>query len=121
MAERSCLQCGETPASLKLNDIDICGIAGGYEYVELRELWPRHRWADWKDSELAKFGVKPEAYDKYRRASLFDLEYVDCADLITGCIRIVTKADVELFDLKIGTCIGCGNVAPSAEEVPVGA
>ena len=80
MSERECLQCGETKASIKRKQIVLCGIEEGYEYRELAHEWPHHRWADWTDAELARFGVKPAAFEKHRRTDSLTFQWIACDD-----------------------------------------
>lgn len=79
-----CLQCGKSRAQVKDYLDSPCATASGYEVVEGLDDWPRHHWRDWSDRELAGFMVLPEAFHKYRRASFYDFEWVDCADSVHG-------------------------------------
>lgn len=105
---RACLQCGETKASIKAQGIVLCGIVSGYYEPELTDEWPRHRWADWRDSELAMMGLRPEAYEKHRRSRIFDIQWAGCEETIRGHI-IATEDDVE-WGLKRGQCVTCGKI-----------
>jgi|SRR6185437_6270918 len=121
MSARECLNCGETPSSLKQNGIVLCGIEEGYEYRELAYEFPRHRWVDWKDAELAKAGIRPEAFDKHRRTPMMHLQWVGCDDTVRGHIAAKPE-DVGLFADREGQCILCGRapVAASGNSVEGG-
>lgn len=77
MTSQHCLQCGESHAAVKREGLYCATVS--YEGEALEE-WDRHRWRDWSDLRLASFGILPEHYDKYRRAKLSDLRYIDCHD-----------------------------------------
>ena len=111
MSERECLQCGETKASIKRKQIVLCGIEEGYEYRELAHEWPHHRWADWTDAEMARFGVKPAAFEKHRRTDALTFQWIACDDTVSGH-RPAEKDDPE-FGMKRGQCWLCGK--PAAE------
>lgn len=116
--ERECLHCGQTKAQIK-SEQTICGIEGGYEYRELEYEWPHHRWADWRDAELAAQGVKPEAFDRHRRASITTMQWIDCEDTVSGHAPATTE-DLPGLATRIGHCILCGREAqaianPSSE------
>lgn len=102
-----CLQCGETPASIKANNY-ICGVVSGGEYNELLYDWPKHRWAPWGDKLLKYAGVKQEAYSKYRLTNIQTLQYVSCEDLVRGHILATEPSDLDDFGTRIGQCISCG-------------
>ena len=62
-----CLHCDQTKAEIKQNQT-ICGIVSGYEYQELTDEWPAHRWVDWKDHELPdSSGLSSETNTGVRR------------------------------------------------------
>lgn len=111
----TCLQCGETRAWAKVPG-RICGIESGYEYRELEYEWPRHRWVGWSDRELAAFGVKPEAFARYRREHENNFQWIACDDTVSGH----HPADAEWvpdFASAIGQCINCGhNPEPTGGE-----
>lgn len=111
MAEDTCLQCEQSRAEVKRNET-FCGIEGGYEYIEIEAEWPRHHWRDWSDRDLDRAGIKPEAREKYRRATISSLPYAACEDRICGHNRHA-KADSE-FGIKAGQCWDCGDVDPLA-------
>lgn len=113
--ERKCLHCGETKASLKRQGIDMCGIEGGYEYRELEHEWPRHRWVDWTNAELARFGVKPEAYDRHRRTDSLTFQYIACDDTVRGHAPQREVEDID-WGLVLGQCILCGRKATLCPE-----
>jgi len=72
----TCLQCGETRATVKANNY-YCATVD--YYGECIDAWPRHRWADWTDTELSRLRVLPEHMDKYRRYNVrYLVEFIDC-------------------------------------------
>lgn len=105
--ERECLQCGETPATIKRNEL-ICGIEGGYEYRELEYEWPRHRWADWTDKELARAGIKAEAFEKHRRTPAMTLQWVGCDDRTRGHMPADAEDVGGMWASRVGECLHCG-------------
>lgn len=105
-AELACLHCGQTKAEIKRNET-FCGIVSGYEYRELEAEWPRHRWADWRDTELDRMGILPEAYDRHRRESVMTTQYVACADTKRGHVY-PRKEDAE-FGIPEDQCWACGH------------
>lgn len=107
MDDRECLQCGETKASLRQNNYIICGIMSGYESPELDYEFPHHRWADWTDKELAKFGVLPEAFEKHRRTSSLTLQWISCEDTVRGHSP-AEEEDVPEWASYVGQCVLCG-------------
>lgn len=111
--ERKCLHCDETKATLRRQGITMCGIEGGYEYRELIEEWPHHRWRDWTDAELDRWGIRPEAFEKHRRTPETHMQWVGCEDTKRGHI-LATEDDYE-FGLRIGQCHACGKVPEPAE------
>lgn len=114
-AERKCLQCGETSSSIKAQGIVLCGVVEGYYEPELVEEWPRHRWVDWRDSDLARFGVKPDAYDRHRRTPALTFQWIACDDTQRG--HIPARADdVPDFASHVGQCICCGRPATDREN-----
>ncbi|WP_104128215.1 hypothetical protein [Cryobacterium sp. Y57] len=100
-----CLHCGQTREGIK-RDNTICGIEGGYEYVELQEEWPRHRWADWSDKILTGFGIVPEAFERYRRVPVMDVQWLACDDLKRG--HIYPKANDPESGFRTNQCMACG-------------
>lgn len=106
----TCLQCEQSRAEVKANDT-ICGIEGGYEYVELEAEWPRHHWRDWSNAELDVMAwIKPERYSDYRRARLADLQYAHCEDTIRGHKPLLEAPDKDdyFWGMKKGQCVECG-------------
>lgn len=103
-----CLHCGETPESIKRDRIVVCGIMEGYE---LAYEFPRHRWADWRDSELARLGVKPEAYEKHRRTPLLHFAWMGCEDTLRGH-HILTRDGAYG---RRGQCTVCGKFPADVE------
>ena len=75
-SDQECLQCGETHAAVKANGL-YCATVGGDG--ECQEEWPRHRWADWNDKELAGLGVLPKFMHLYRRVNVAGVQFIDCA------------------------------------------
>lgn len=113
MSARECLHCGENEAvviAVRRKDGYTlgCGVESnteaGYDYEELSE---RHRWADWRDSDLARFGVKPEAFEKHRRTQDFAWG-IACEDTVRGHTP-AEKDDAE-FGMKKGQCWACGKM-----------
>jgi hypothetical protein len=103
--EKRCLHCEQTKAEIKANQT-ICGIEGGYETIELVEEWPRHRWADWRDNELASCRVRPEAYDRHRRTPITHLPWIACEDTLSG--HHIAEKDEPEWGARKGQCLDCG-------------
>ena len=101
----TCLQCGQTREQVKANDT-ICGIEGGYEYVELVAEWPKHHWRDWSDKELDGAKIRPEFWDRYRRASVSYFEWTACEHSTFG--HRIMDEDRDEYLIKAGQCIKCG-------------
>lgn len=115
MSERACLICGVTEAEVvAVRNRDGytlgCGIESntenGFDYDELS---PRHRWKPWRDAELGRMGIKPEAYDRYRMTMEAGIRYAACIDTRRGHVY-VTEAD--RYSPPAGTCWGCGAHEP---------
>jgi len=106
----TCLQCEQTRVEVKGNDT-ICGIAGGYEYVELVAEWDAHHWRDWSDKELASTAIRPEFYEVYRRVSASYFEWVACEHSTFG--HQVVKEDDPDYGVKAGDCFRCGKTCES--------
>lgn len=115
---RECLQCGETKASIKAQGIVLCGIMSGYEQPELAYEFPTHRWADWRDTDLKGFDVKPEAYDKHRRTDALTFQWIACDDTMRG--HVIAEADDTEFGMKVGQCWRCGKFPESHGSVSGG-
>lgn len=113
-----CLNCGETPESLKRQGITMCAIEGGYEYREIEHEFAHHRWADWRDRELDMMGIKPEAYDKHRRTPALHMQWVGCEDTKRGHVPATKESDREDFGCRTGQCIACGQVPGSSVQEP---
>lgn len=113
--DRQCLRCDQTKAQIR-RDETMCGIEGGYEYRELVAEWPRHRWADWTDRELALMGVKPEAFDKHRRTPAMDFQWIGCDDTVRGHIPSNRPTDLADFGTRPGQCIKCGHTPTTRED-----
>lgn len=113
MSEKSCLICGvsraEVDATRRSKGYTLgCGVESNTESgFDYEELSPRHRWAPWTDRHLAVWGIKPEAFDKYRESVEMGIRYASCEDTVRGHVR-ATSGDSELFGFPVGTCIGCG-------------
>lgn len=114
MSKRSCLICGVTEAEVvavrnRERYTLGCGIESntenGFEYDELS---PRHRWAPWRDSELDRMGIKPDAFDRYRLTMVAGIQYAACADTKPGHVY-VTEADP--YFPPVGMCWKCGSPA----------
>ena len=124
MAERECLNCGETPSSIKRDRIVLCGIVEGYETPELAYEFPHHRWADWQDGELSRMGVNPEAFDKHRRTPAMHFQWLACEDMVRGHIPLTAEQIAEdakhkwpMWDgMKPGQCLACGKMPADTEE-----
>lgn len=116
MAERECLFCGVSEAEVRAvrrrDGYTLgCGIESntenGFDYDELSE---HHRWADWKDAELTRMGIKPAAFDRYRRANDSDIRWADCEDRLRGhtpSLKTVARDDYG-YGIEKGQCIECG-------------
>lgn len=112
----TCLHCGQSRAQIK-RDQTICGIEEGYEYRELAYEWPSHRWADWDDQKLAQFGIRPEAFDKYRRVEVMSIEYIACDDLVRGHnFRETTESEDDDWFAALGQCYLCGAYNSAIEK-----
>lgn len=109
LPDDTCLQCEQSRAEVKANDT-ICGIEGGYEYVELEQEWPRHHWRDWSDKELAITDLLPERYAEYRRARSVDIQYAACEDTKTGHrpLEETPCRDDYFWGMVEGQCKDCG-------------
>jgi len=112
--ERTCLYCGiseaEVIATRNREGYTLgCGIErsteSGLDYEELSE---RHRWADWKDAELDRMGIKPEAYEKHRRSTIFNIQWAACDDTKRGHAPATYDDVTEMFANYTGQCIACG-------------
>lgn len=110
-----CLNCGETPESLKRQGITMCAIVGGYEYREIEHEFAHHRWADWRDRELDLMGIKPEAYGRHRRTPALHIQWVSCEDTKRGHVPATEESDWADYGCRIGQCIKCGQVPGSSE------
>ena len=71
----SCLQCGQTREQVKANGT-YCATVD--HYGECQDGWPRHRWRDWSDAELARLRILPEFMELYRRTDVDDFQFIDC-------------------------------------------
>lgn len=76
MPKDNCLNCGEHRETVKRHGYHCATVD---YFGECHEEWPRHRWADWTDKELAKLGILPEHMDKYRRVNGGDMQFIDCS------------------------------------------
>lgn len=100
-----CLQCGESRGAVRAEKL-YCAILTGGETVEVDEDFPHHRWADWRDTELERFWIRPEAYDRHRRTPLRHMQWVACDDTIRGH-NYATETDTDL-GIREGQCWACG-------------
>lgn len=126
MSERDCLFCGisedEVRAVRRRDGYTLgCGIESntenGFDYDELS---PRHRWADWKDADLARMELKPEVFDQYRRATASDIQWADCEHRVRGHIvaeKTITASDDYGYGIEKGQCIECRKKNAIAEAV----
>ena len=112
MPERSasdvCLQCGETRGAVKAERLYCVTGSTGEGGFEADHEYAHHRFAPWKDDELARAGIRPEAYERHRYSSIFELQYAPCEDEISGH-RPATAEQLEWVD-QVGQCIKCGTV-----------
>ncbi|MGN6589485.1 MAG: hypothetical protein ACTHKE_04260 [Sphingomicrobium sp.] len=115
MSDERCLNCDQTRAQIKSRN-SFCATVSGFEYPEIDAEWSRHRWADWNDAELKRFGIKPEAYDKHRRTQGDKFQWVGCEDTVRGHTLATRESDREDFGAKIGQCIACG-WKPDADDL----
>jgi len=108
-----CLICGvsraEVDAVRRRDHYTLgCGIESntesGFDYDELS---PRHRWSPWSDKDLARAGIKSEAFEKYRTADSMTLQYAACDDRVRGHV-IVSEESAEFAGLRVGQCWDCG-------------
>jgi hypothetical protein len=99
-----CLQCGQRKSDVRTQSLFCCTIGGG-ESPEVDQEWAHHRWADWHDDELTRFGVKPEAFDKHRRTDASTFQWIACDDTVRGHHFV---DDVTEFDwVEAGRCVFC--------------
>jgi hypothetical protein len=108
----TCLQCEQSRAQVKAEQT-ICGIVGGYEYIELEAEWPRHHWRDWADTELAM--ILPEHRHLYRRATISALQYAPCGHRTRGHNK--ATATFPEFGITAGHCMDCGHDTTDATAV----
>jgi hypothetical protein len=100
-----CLHCDQTKSEIK-REQTICGIVSGYEYQELTDEWPNHRWADWKDHELPKF-ILPEFRDLYRRTQATQFEWLPCEHTTIGHKYPADSESIEYYGGS-DQCMFCG-------------
>lgn len=110
MAEPRCLHCDQTRAQIKANQT-ICGTVSGYEYVELDEEWPRHHWNDWTNKRLARFGIRPEAFERHRRTQITQFQWAACDDTVQG--HHYPKHSTPEYGFRINECMDCGHHRPT--------
>lgn len=67
-----CLQCGESRGAVKRKGY-FCATVD--YYGECQEDWPKHRWADWRDHELAGMGIHPDLWERSRRDNVNTLGF----------------------------------------------
>lgn len=103
----TCLHCGQTRAVVRRERLGCATVTVG-EYVEADETWPRHRWADWTGRELWLAGIRPKAFERYRRLQVRDFEWVACEHKVFGH-RWCVEEDSE-FGVKEGQCWRCGRM-----------
>lgn len=100
----TCLQCEQSKAYVKANET-MCGLVGGYEYIELEAEWPKHHWRDWSDAELSM--ILPQYRHEYRRAPISALEYAPCGHRTRG--HSPARATDREYGLTAGHCTDCGH------------
>lgn len=106
-ANPECLHCGILRGDARRQRA-ACEIWGGYEYVELEEEWPRHRWRDWTDADLAASDIRPDAYERHRRDPVRALSWTGCDDTTQGHVP-AAAADISILADHIGQCVRCGH------------
>lgn len=106
--ELSCLHCGQSRDAVR-RDALFCATVTRGETAEVDGEWDRHRWADWTDRDLARAGISPEAYDRYRRATQFTLWYAPCEDTVAGHTP-VSDDEAARLGLRPNQCGQCGHV-----------
>lgn len=74
-SDQECLQCGQTRAVVKANGY-YCATVD--YYGECQDEWPRHRWTDWTDEELAGLGILTKFAHLYRRMNVAEVQYINC-------------------------------------------
>lgn len=104
----SCLHCGQLRDAVR-KDALFCATLSRGETIEVDHEWDRHRWADWTDRDLARAGIRPEAYDRYRRATQFTLWYAPCEDTVAGHTP-VSDDEAALLGMRPSQCAQCGHV-----------
>lgn len=111
----TCLFCGITRQEVNATRMRDgytlgCGIESNTEAgFDYEELSPRHRWAAWRDLELHRMGIKPEAFEKYRNSRAFSIQYAACEDTVIGHLPSEgTEEDRQVFGTSKGQCITCG-------------
>lgn len=115
VAKDCCLQCGKSREHVKDYFNSACATETGYECIEGLDEWPKHHWRDWSDKQLAAIGVLPEAFDRHRRDSIYDLEYVVCDDTVRGHTPASATTNPE-WGYKPGQCMGCGFIPTPTES-----
>lgn len=115
LVDPACLQCGESRSRVHAESLFCVTISGGLQ-PEVDQEWERHRWADWNDAELARFGVKPEAFERHRRTDASTFGWIDCEDLARGHIY-ATAQDHDSYGWPIGRCLACYQLDPNATDI----
>lgn len=108
-----CLHCDQTKTEIK-RDQTICGIVSGYEYQELTDEWPNHRWADWKDHEMPQF-ILPQYRDLYRRTQVTQFQWLPCEHTTIGHKYPQDQEDIEFYG-SADRCIHCGKKPGEGDE-----
>lgn len=108
---RECLICGttreEVDAVRRRHGYTLgCGIESNTEAgFDYEELSPRHRWSPWRDSDLDRAGIRPNAFSKYRTATHAEIQYAACEDTKQGHVQ---ASDELGLGLEPGQCFLCG-------------
>lgn len=98
--EPHCINCGDSRAAVREQQL-ICGTVD--YFGELSEEYGNHRWADWNDRDLARYGILPEHAHHYRRAHVNTLPWVACEH--RGEPHEFVKPSTEADEP--GVCIRC--------------
>jgi hypothetical protein len=102
-----CLQCGQSRAVVWRERLGCATVTSG-ESVEADETWERHRWADWTDWELERFGVVGWAFERYRRTQARDFQWLACEHSVYG--HSWAEEDDPEFGVAEGQCWKCGRM-----------
>jgi hypothetical protein len=106
-SDPECLQCGQKRSTVRAESLYCCTISG-YETPEVDQEWDRHRWKDWSDRELDRYGVKASAYAKHRKTDFGVLPWIDCDDTKRGHSPADEEAVGAMWADRVGQCLWCG-------------